>query len=574
MKGVLNVCDTFAGLSPSNAAFTRFAAASVAWWFLRKLWYPSLSNFLRQLYRARLYWSSESSGLDEFTRSLWKLPTFQGACSMFRRTHHQWDVCSGLPRIRAIWWPYGVAYATGCPRPLGCQGKLVKLGAGPDHLRYIIAEVVRPGTKLAICIASCDAGGLLPAAGLQEFMPLSHYGFGCVGNKQFKHFHPGACLAAYALSCWACTSSRGVDASFASFGLFVPVFRAGGRIGHQIAFIGGWRILECTTLGRADGQSAKWTDAGSVSHFSDRARRNLEPMWTNQIGIHQCHQAHGQGWPQEYQTCHPAPPKQAQGAQGCMQPFTTQTEFHTLPQQTSKAVTHRQPSVGLQNTNNTCYMNSFMQALFLTDAFVWRIYDFTLKLKAKASKIDEEDFEFGRKVVELLQKQFAKMALTKHQHTDIWDILQAFPGDYRSGEQQDVTETIRFVFDKLGRSDQALLREVFAGQLQEKIQCRECGKIKVREETLQIWCFRCPLQSRPKRVASCQPCRSFLRSAWSVRRWTTQTIWSPVKIAKRRHSPWSGAKSLDHHHISAYASIASPLTCRPTTLPRRRRWWR
>lgn len=69
-----------------------------------------------------------------------------------------------------------------------------------------------------------------------------------------------------------------MDASLASFGLFVPVFRAGGRIGHQIAFIGEWRILDCTTLGRADGQSAKWTDAGSVSHFSDRARRNLEPM--------------------------------------------------------------------------------------------------------------------------------------------------------------------------------------------------------------------------------------------------------------------------------------------------------
>ena len=36
---------------------------------------------------------------------------------------------------------------------------------------------------------------------------------------------------------------------------------------------------------------------------------------------------------------------------------------------------------------------------------------------------------------------------------------------------------------KLGGSDQALLREVFAGELQEKIQCRECGEIKVREET-------------------------------------------------------------------------------------------
>ena len=166
-----------------------------------------------------------------------------------------------------------------------------------------------------------------------------------------------------------------------------------------------------------------------------------------------------------------------------MPPLTKQTEFHPLSSETSKAVPHRPPSVGLQNTNNTCYMNSFMQALFLTDAFVWRIYDFSLKLKEKPSKIDEEDFEFGKKVVELLQKQFAKMALTTHKHTDIWDILQAFPADYRSGEQQDVTGTIRFVFDKLGGSDQALLREVFAGELQEKIQCRECGEIKVREET-------------------------------------------------------------------------------------------
>lgn len=35
--------------------------------------------------------------------------------------------------------------------------------------------------------------------------------------------------------------------------------------------------------------------------------------------------------------------------------------------------------------------------------------------------MDKEDYEFGKKVVELLQRQFAKMALTKHKHTDIWD---------------------------------------------------------------------------------------------------------------------------------------------------------
>ena len=180
-------------------------------------------------------------------------------------------------------------------------------------------------------------------------------------------------------------------------------------------------------------------------------------------------QAFGQAWPQQCQQGNQVmQPAQSQGAHGSMQPLAAAgTQFVPLASDKSKAVTHKPPSVGLQNTNNTCYMNSFVQALFLTDAFLWRIYNFNLKLKSNPSKIDEEDYEFGKKVVELLQKQFAKMALTKHQHTDIWDILQAFLAEYRSGKQQDVTEAMRFVLDKLGGSDQQLLKEVFAGQLNE-----------------------------------------------------------------------------------------------------------
>ena len=71
-----------------------------------------------------------------------------------------------------------------------------------------------------------------------------------------------------------------MDAPSTPFRLFVPVFRAGARIGDEIAIIGKWRILDCTTLGRADGQSAKWTDAASVDHFPDCARHNLEPICT------------------------------------------------------------------------------------------------------------------------------------------------------------------------------------------------------------------------------------------------------------------------------------------------------
>ena len=208
------------------------------------------------------------------------------------------------------------------------------------------------------------------------------------------------------------------------------------------------------------------------------------PYYQGQMVGQEWHMGQGQPWPQQ-QHPHYSQTNGSQGpaAQGSMRPLATGTQFAPLAADKSKVVAHKPPSVGLQNTNNTCYMNSFVQALFLTDAFVWRIYSFSLKLKENPSTIDKEDFEFGKTVVELLRKQFAKMALTKHKHTDIWDILQAFPADYRSGEQQDVTETIRFVFDKLGGTDQALLKEVFAGELEEKIQCRDCGNIKVRKET-------------------------------------------------------------------------------------------
>ena len=221
-------------------------------------------------------------------------------------------------------------------------------------------------------------------------------------------------------------------------------------------------------------------------------------------------QAFGRAWPQHSQQGNPA---QSQGAHGSMQPLSAGTQFVPLASDKSEAVTHKPPSVGLHNENNNCYMNCFVQGLFLTDAFLWRIYNFNLKLKNNPSKMDEEDYEFGKKVVELLQKQFAKMALTKHQHTDIWDILQAFPAEYRSGEQQDVTEAMRFVFEKLGGSDQQLLKEVFGGQLHEMTQCKECGNVKVREETFTDLVVPVPTAKEVKETG-CVPTIQKLLEEW------------------------------------------------------------
>lgn len=57
---------------------------------------------------------------------------------------------------------------------------------------------------------------------------------------------------------------------------------------------------------------------------------------------------------------------------------------------------------------------------------MWRLCSFSLNLKAEPSAIDEEDFELGKIFMELLQRQFAKMALTSQTIT-VCDILKALP---------------------------------------------------------------------------------------------------------------------------------------------------
>merc|ERR1719352_62452 len=81
------------------------------------------------------------------------------------------------------------------------------------------------------------------------------------------------------------------------------------------------------------------------------------------------------------------------------------------------------PKVGLQNIHNTCYMNSFIQTLFMTNSFVHDLFYFKLHLKKNPSKVDKEDHELGKKIVKQLQRHIAKMALTRYPHTDIAQLL-------------------------------------------------------------------------------------------------------------------------------------------------------
>merc|ERR1719156_309443 len=106
-------------------------------------------------------------------------------------------------------------------------------------------------------------------------------------------------------------------------------------------------------------------------------------------------------------------------------------------------------------------MNTVVQTLFMTNAFVTRLFEFQLGLKQNPSKVDKEDFEFGQRLLSKLRHQLARMMVTEQPHLDIIELLNIFPDDYRNGSQQDVTETVLNVFDKLGGQEQGLVRDVF-----------------------------------------------------------------------------------------------------------------
>ena len=117
----------------------------------------------------------------------------------------------------------------------------------------------------------------------------------------------------------------------------------------------------------------------------------------------------------------------------------------------------------------------------MTDAFVEQIYKFSLRMKESPSM--DKKVEYGNMLVQLLRRQFAKMALTKYDDTDLRELLQALPGFFQEGRHQDVTEAIRFIFEKLGGSQETLLKYIFAGEIETTIQCLQCQKTRSRTDT-------------------------------------------------------------------------------------------
>ena len=147
---------------------------------------------------------------------------------------------------------------------------------------------------------------------------------------------------------------------------------------------------------------------------------------------------------------------------------------------------------GIQNFNNTCYLSSFLQALFFTDAFTCSVYGFGLQ---QLGKTEEKDFTQGLSIVKGLKLLFARMLKTNHKYVEISEFIRSLPPTYRSGEQQDVTESGRWMFDKLGGTEQPLVQSVFGGELVHKTKCLNCQTVTERKEVFTDLCVSVPKES-------------------------------------------------------------------------------
>ena len=142
-----------------------------------------------------------------------------------------------------------------------------------------------------------------------------------------------------------------------------------------------------------------------------------------------------------------------------------------LSQQTSKEFQWREKLAGIQNFNNTCHLASFLQALFLTSGFVSAI------MRYKASERPQNSLIGGLKLL------FTRLLVTTHSHIEISDLIRQLPASFRSGEQQDSSETGRFILDQVNeasKEDKSL--DVFSGILAHKTKCLSCQALSERRE--------------------------------------------------------------------------------------------
>ncbi|XP_054273738.1 ubiquitin carboxyl-terminal hydrolase 47 isoform X2 [Macrosteles quadrilineatus] len=147
--------------------------------------------------------------------------------------------------------------------------------------------------------------------------------------------------------------------------------------------------------------------------------------------------------------------------------------------------------VGLVNQAMTCYLNSLLQALYMTPEFRNALYNWQYDSTINGHQAKCIPYQLQKLFVNLQTSIKTAVETTELTRSFGWDSSEAW-------QQHDIQELCRVMFDALEQvfkdTNQAdLIDRLYQGKMTDYVKCLECGKEKSREDTF----LDIPLPVRP-----------------------------------------------------------------------------